>query len=137
VRIKAISAKDIEPIKFFQVDDLSDVVVIAGPNGVGKSRLLNWVLNFFQQLPSDPNNWVQVAGVCSKLIDAHKASKAYYKLAGALNEDSVAWTGMHPMQPHSVIGEPTDRYSSLAIYLRQAVSHNFIDAKAVPPELRA
>ena|ERR1043166_1372153 len=60
MRIKAISAKDIQPIKSFQVSDLSDVVVIAGPNGVGKSRLLNWLLNFFQSLPSDANNWIQV-----------------------------------------------------------------------------
>jgi predicted ATPase len=68
MRIKAISAKGIEPIKAFHVENLSDVVVIAGPNGVGKSRLLNWLLTFFQNLPSDPNNWVQVEATSPKEI---------------------------------------------------------------------
>jgi hypothetical protein len=83
-----------------------------------------------------PHHRQLVDTVCAKLIDAHKASKAYYKLADALNEDGVAWTGMYPMHAHTVIGEPTDRYSNLAIFLRQAVSHNFIDANIVPTELR-
>lgn len=70
LRIKAISAKNIEPIKSFQVSDLSDVVVIAGPNGVGKSRLLNWLLNFFQNLPSDPDNWAQIEATSETEIAA-------------------------------------------------------------------
>ena len=36
MKIKKITATDIPPIKNFMADDLKDLVVIAGPNGVGK-----------------------------------------------------------------------------------------------------
>ena len=93
MRIKAISAKGIEPIKTFHVEDLSDVVVIAGPNGVGKSRFLNWLLTFFQNLPSDPNNWVQVEATSPKeisewgnvLLDTRKAQDVI-KLRGTMQK---------------------------------------------------
>ncbi len=56
MRIKRISASGIAPIKRFDVDDLSDLVVIAGPNGVGKTRLVNGLLNYFYNPNvSDPN----------------------------------------------------------------------------------
>lgn len=48
MRIKRISAKNIEPVQCFEVDDLSDLIVFAGPNGVGKTRLVQGLLNFFQ-----------------------------------------------------------------------------------------
>ena len=48
MRIKRISASGIAPIKRFEVDNLSDLVVIAGPNGVGKTRLVNGLLNYFR-----------------------------------------------------------------------------------------
>ncbi len=48
MRISAIAAADIFPIKTFQVEGLSDLVVIAGPNGVGKTRLINGLLAHFR-----------------------------------------------------------------------------------------
>jgi len=39
MRIKSITAKNVPPVKLFQTGDLSDIIIIAGPNGVGKSRL--------------------------------------------------------------------------------------------------
>jgi len=36
-------------VHHFEVDNLSDLVVIAGPNGVGKTRLITAVLQYFQQ----------------------------------------------------------------------------------------
>ena len=48
MRIKKISATNIPPVENFMVDDLKDLVVIAGPNGVGKTRLVNGILNYFQ-----------------------------------------------------------------------------------------
>jgi alpha-D-ribose 1-methylphosphonate 5-triphosphate synthase subunit PhnL len=39
MRLKGIRASKIKPIELFEVSGLSEVVVIAGPNGVGKSRL--------------------------------------------------------------------------------------------------
>lgn len=48
MRIKRISATDIPPVETFIVDDLKDLVVIAGPNGVGKTRLIDGILNYFR-----------------------------------------------------------------------------------------
>ena len=48
MRIKRISAQDIAPVQAFIAEDLKDLVVIAGPNGVGKTRLVNGLLSYFQ-----------------------------------------------------------------------------------------
>jgi len=48
VRIKSISAQDVRPVRRFEVDGLSDVLVIAGQNGVGKSRLVDGLIARFQ-----------------------------------------------------------------------------------------
>lgn len=48
LRIKKITASDVLPVKLFEVDNLSDLVVIAGPNGVGKTRLISHLLQYFQ-----------------------------------------------------------------------------------------
>ncbi len=48
MRIKRISATDIPPVETFIADDLRDLVVIAGPNGVGKTRLIDGILNYFR-----------------------------------------------------------------------------------------
>ncbi|HET9137596.1 MAG TPA: ATP-binding protein, partial [Candidatus Kapabacteria bacterium] len=48
MRLKSIYAQNVPPVKLFQINDLSDVVIIAGPNGVGKSRLLQSLLTFVQ-----------------------------------------------------------------------------------------
>ena len=49
MKIKKITATDIPPVKNFMADDLKDLVVIAGPNGVGKTRLVDGILNYFRQ----------------------------------------------------------------------------------------
>ena len=50
MRIKSINARSIPPVDIFEVGDLSDLVVIAGPNGVGKSRLVGGLLGELQKL---------------------------------------------------------------------------------------
>lgn len=40
MRLESLAVRDAPPIKFFEASSLADVVVVAGPNGVGKSRLL-------------------------------------------------------------------------------------------------
>lgn len=52
MRVKDIYAKDVLPIDFFEVEDVSDIVVIAGPNGVGKTRLVSSLIAYFQNLSS-------------------------------------------------------------------------------------
>lgn len=58
MRIREIFAKDIMPIRFLHVSELSDVVVIAGPNGVGKTRFINWLISFIQGLPSKETQYI-------------------------------------------------------------------------------
>ena len=48
MRIRRIRAANIPPVNRFEVDNLSDLVVIAGPNGVGKTRLVNQFINTFR-----------------------------------------------------------------------------------------
>jgi predicted ATPase len=50
MKLTGIRALKIKPIEFFEVSNLSDVVVIAGPNGVGKSRLIASILQHLRQL---------------------------------------------------------------------------------------
>jgi hypothetical protein len=49
MRIKKIHCQNIPPVTKFEVDQLSDLVVVAGPNGVGKTRLISSILNYFRQ----------------------------------------------------------------------------------------
>ena len=48
MRIKKICAKEVFPVHHFEVDNLSDLVVIAGRNGVGKTRLISHIISSFQ-----------------------------------------------------------------------------------------
>lgn len=50
MRIKAIKATEILPVKRFEVTDISDVVVLAGANGVGKTRLVERFIKYFRSL---------------------------------------------------------------------------------------
>ena len=48
MKIAHYSVVNVAPIKRFEIDGLTDVVVFAGPNGVGKTTLLNALLQIFQ-----------------------------------------------------------------------------------------
>ncbi len=48
MKIARYSVVDVAPIKRFEIGGLTDVVVFAGPNGVGKTTLLNALLLIFQ-----------------------------------------------------------------------------------------
>ncbi len=53
MRLRAIHAANVNPVKLFSIQDLSDIVVFAGPNGVGKTRLVETTLAAFQ----NPNSY--------------------------------------------------------------------------------
>jgi len=56
MRIRDIRAYDIPPISVFAVSNVSDVLVLAGRNGVGKTRLLQAMVQFFRgQSPFQPS----------------------------------------------------------------------------------
>lgn len=44
MRLRDITVLDAPPVELFEARDLSDVIVIAGPNGVGKTRLIQHVM---------------------------------------------------------------------------------------------
>jgi ABC-type cobalamin/Fe3+-siderophores transport system ATPase subunit len=48
MRIAEIRVTNVPPVKLFESSGLSDVVVLAGPNGVGKTRLIQAMIQFFQ-----------------------------------------------------------------------------------------
>jgi predicted ATPase len=48
MRLRSINAEKVNPVKRFYVDGLSDIVVFAGPNGVGKTRLVEATLASFR-----------------------------------------------------------------------------------------
>lgn len=54
MRVAAIQAQEVLPIHRFESDRLDDVVVIAGPNGVGKSHLIDALLQKFQNPTGSP-----------------------------------------------------------------------------------
>jgi hypothetical protein len=78
-----------------------------------------------------------VADICVNLIAAHAANKNYHDLIDKLHSDDVRWTGLSPMQPNSILGQPRDNYSNIALYLREAAANGFIEVARVPVELRA
>jgi energy-coupling factor transporter ATP-binding protein EcfA2 len=55
LRLAHISVKDVPPIKNFEAGELSNIIVLAGPNGVGKTRLAQALLAYFQSPTSKKN----------------------------------------------------------------------------------
>ena len=53
--------KVVNPVKLFSVEELSDVVVFAGPNGVGKTRLVETILASFRTPSSyrEKHRWLE------------------------------------------------------------------------------
>ncbi|MDD2392362.1 MAG: AAA family ATPase [Bacilli bacterium] len=48
MKISSLEIKDFPPIKNFKLENLGDIVIIAGANGSGKSRLKGAIVNTFQ-----------------------------------------------------------------------------------------
>lgn len=66
MRINSIYAKNLAPVKLFEVNNLSDLIIIAGPNGVGKSRLVFQIINYIQNLNINPDIKLEIEATTSK-----------------------------------------------------------------------
>lgn len=55
MRLHAIDITGALPVQRFAIDGLSDIIVLAGPNGVGKTRLVQAILNAFRNPAGSPN----------------------------------------------------------------------------------
>ena len=54
MRLKSFEIRGLPGLNHVEAHDLSDVVVFAGPNGVGKTRLLAALIDFFRNpIPRD------------------------------------------------------------------------------------
>ncbi len=66
MRLVKYLVRNLPPLLFFEANDLSEVVVFAGPNGVGKTTLLNGLLQIFQNPISGGNISVTVRATSSE-----------------------------------------------------------------------
>jgi ABC-type cobalamin/Fe3+-siderophores transport system ATPase subunit len=64
MRLRSIEVKNHPPVLKFTVDQLSDVIVLAGPNGVGKTRLIEALNQKFQNPTGFGNVSLQVEATC-------------------------------------------------------------------------
>ena len=64
MRLRSIHAKAIPPVDLFAVENMSDVVVIAGPNGVGKTRLIQQLVQHLQSPNPSGNVRIVVEATC-------------------------------------------------------------------------
>jgi len=65
MKLIAYKVRESPPISLFDVNDLGDVVVLAGPNGVGKTSLLTRLLGSFQN-PGNVQNVEVVIGATNQ-----------------------------------------------------------------------
>lgn len=93
MRIKSLRATQLPPISLFAAEDLSDVVVIAGRNGVGKTRLVQGLVDFFRnphnsqyvQLIVEATSETEFATWGKRLLDTAQPADAQ-KLAQTLQQ---------------------------------------------------
>lgn len=60
MRLKSFEILSTGPIKRVSVGELADLVVLAGPNGVGKTNVNNAILQMARQPTAAPNKWMIV-----------------------------------------------------------------------------
>lgn len=74
MRIKSFQVKGVGPIALVKVDDLADVVVFAGPNGVGKTSLAAALLNLARNPNVSPDTWMVVEATTASESNQWKKS---------------------------------------------------------------
>ncbi|TET70673.1 MAG: ATP-binding protein [Candidatus Aminicenantes bacterium] len=70
MRISTIRVNDVPPVKCFNISGLSNVVVIAGRNGVGKTRLLQQLVNYCQNPTNNQNIQLVLDATCETEVEA-------------------------------------------------------------------
>lgn len=76
MRIASIEIKDYPPIRQFAIASLSDTVVIGGPNGVGKTKLQEAILQKFRSPTGHPNIRLVVEATSSEEVTSWNGKKA-------------------------------------------------------------
>src|SRR5262249_48250477 len=70
-----------------------------------------------------------------RLLDVREAMLGYVKLVDLLNSEDIAWSHIGPAQVLA-LGDPHDRQSRLALYLRQMAEAGHLDATEIPEAIR-
>ncbi|MDX2057239.1 MAG: ATP-binding protein [Gemmatimonadales bacterium] len=86
MRLDEVVATDVLPIRHFSATDLSDVVVLAGANGVGKSRLLEGLVSLFR----NPTGYKQIRARLSATSEAEATIWGRRQLDTSNQEDCQA-----------------------------------------------
>ena len=69
MRLTSLHLRSVPPVRRFDVAELSDIVVIAGPNGVGKTRLVQAVLDHLRGGGVNPNVGGTIRATCTEEKD--------------------------------------------------------------------
>ena len=103
MRLTSIVVKDWPPIRRFEIEDLSDVVVLAGPNGVGKTRLLARIMEYL----SNPQGYPGYVATIEATSDEERTAWS----ASTLNlaEPNEAQRYLAPIV-HEISGVGRDRF---------------------------
>jgi ABC-type cobalamin/Fe3+-siderophores transport system ATPase subunit len=88
MRLDAIALRDTPPVRLFEVRDLSDLIVIAGANGVGKTRLMQALLDRLRS----PNPGAGLGGRIIATCDEERAQWGQTSLDLGLQQDMLKMT---------------------------------------------
>ena len=77
----------------------------------------------------------KIRAVCDAFKQVHAANVDLRELTNALENDGVPWESLGVVAPR-IVGFPTDQYSAVALYFRDAAEQGFLEKTEIPPELR-
>ncbi|MBM3554017.1 MAG: hypothetical protein FJX47_00510 [Alphaproteobacteria bacterium] len=89
MRIRSFFVKKTDNVDNFEGDGLSDVIVLAGPNGVGKTRIVRALIDFFR----DPQAGPKVGMVLDSTSDSEKKAWRKESLNTSIAEDASKLRG--------------------------------------------
>ncbi|UVK44835.1 hypothetical protein BPNPMPFG_000300 [Mesorhizobium sp. AR07] len=78
----------------------------------------------------------RVQALASALAEAAKAAVSFRALCDSLNDASVSWLSLTPLQPNRVLGDPRDRHGVLAQWFREAEQAGYISKSDFPEGLK-
>ena len=82
-----------------------------------------------------PRHAALVADMAEHMLALHASFADYVAFTGELNGKGIAWAQLRAMHP-AFCGEPSDPWSPVAMWLREAAQYGFIDREQIPEGLR-
>ncbi|MDB5825744.1 MAG: hypothetical protein JWR21_4448 [Herminiimonas sp.] len=82
-----------------------------------------------------PEYRLRIRAICEAFRGVHAANLELRALTEALEAQGIEWSGLGVVAPRA-LGFPTDQYSPIAQYFRDAADLGFITRSEIPTELR-